>query len=62
MEEHQINGVISIQPSARGKTMLLGHWVSLKNIPDPYQKHEAFFEDVYRQVSTACDTWATKLS
>ncbi len=62
MEEHQINAVISIQPSARSKTMLLGQWTALKNIPDPYQKHEGFFEDVYRQVSASCNTWATKLN
>ena len=61
MEERQIDAVASIQPLARSKTMLLGQWTAVKNIPDPYQKHEGFFEDVYRQVSASCSTWAAKL-
>ncbi|HHK5628648.1 TPA: protein tyrosine phosphatase, partial [Serratia marcescens] len=43
MEKSHIEAVTRLAPEVRGKTMLFGHWMNQKDIPDPYGKsHEAF--------------------
>ncbi|MDA8893874.1 low molecular weight phosphotyrosine protein phosphatase [Amylibacter sp.] len=58
--EHQ-KYVFDIAPEARGKTMLLGHWMDQKDIPDPYGKSIEFHESVYDQISKACNAWVIRL-
>ena len=61
MEKGHISAVTSIDPSARGKTMLFGHWCSESEVPDPYrQSHEAY-EHVYQLLARSADAWAKKL-
>ncbi|MDU6442687.1 MAG: protein tyrosine phosphatase, partial [Pantoea sp.] len=38
MEKRHIEQVNRIDPAARGKTMLLGHWLNQQEIADPYRK------------------------
>lgn len=61
MEQHHIEQVTSISPEARGKTMLIGHWLEGAEIPDPYRKSMESFEYVYRLLDQACNSWVRKL-
>jgi len=61
MEKHHIEQVTSIASEARGKTMLIGHWLNGIEIPDPYRKSMESFEYVYRLLDQACNSWIGKL-
>ena len=61
MEKKQIEYVTHIATECRGKTMLLGHWLDQKEIPDPYQKSQEAFNFVYQLIDQACKSWAIKL-
>lgn len=61
MEKHHIEQVTAIAPEARGKTMLIGHWLEGAEIPDPYRKSMESFEYVYRLLDQACNSWVRKL-
>jgi protein-tyrosine-phosphatase len=37
MEKHHRDAVLAMDPTARGKTFLLGHWTRTE-IPDPYRR------------------------
>lgn len=54
-------GASGYLPEVRGKTMLLGHWLQGKEIPDPYRKSDEAFESVYRLIDQSCQHWAEKL-
>ncbi|HBR1814324.1 TPA: protein tyrosine phosphatase [Klebsiella quasipneumoniae subsp. similipneumoniae] len=51
-----------VSPEVRGKTMLLGHWMGQKDIPDPYRQGKEAFEFVYQLIEQSCQKWAEKLS
>ncbi|AZR62445.1 TPA: protein tyrosine phosphatase [Klebsiella pneumoniae] len=51
-----------VSPEVRGKTMLLGHWMGQKDIPDPYRQGKEAFEFVYQLIEQSCQQWAEKLS
>lgn len=61
MEQYHIQQINQIAQEARGKTMLLGHWLGGKEIPDPYRKSEEAFELVYQLVEQSCSGWVKKL-
>lgn len=61
MEKHHIEQVTRIAPEARGKTLLIGHWLENKPIPDPYRQSMEAFEFVYQLLDQACQRWAGKL-
>ncbi|HEO9920194.1 TPA: protein tyrosine phosphatase [Klebsiella pneumoniae subsp. pneumoniae] len=61
MEKNHIEQISNIAPEARGKTMLLGHWIGMKEIPDPYRKSDEAFESVYQLIEESCQCWADKL-
>ena len=61
MEKVHIEYVSRIAPEARGKTMLFGHWLGQREIPDPYRKSEEAFVSVYSLIEQACKNWAEKL-
>ncbi|VUS60214.1 Low molecular weight protein-tyrosine-phosphatase Etp [Klebsiella spallanzanii] len=61
MEQEHIEQISKIAPEARGKTMLLGHWLDRKEIPDPYKKSDEAFELVYQLIEQSCQCWADKL-
>lgn len=61
MEKHHLEDVTRIAPEARGKTMLIGHWLGNKEVPDPYKQSTEAFEFVYKLLDQACANWARKL-
>ncbi|WP_413725051.1 low molecular weight protein-tyrosine-phosphatase [Sodalis sp. RH16] len=61
MEYHQLRLISRKYPEASGKTMLLGHWIGEREIPDPYRKSEEAFEAVYQLIHQACLQWVEKL-
>lgn len=62
MEQQQLEQVSNLAPELRGKTMLLGHWINNKNIPDPYKKSDEAFASVYKLIEHSCNTWISKLT
>ncbi|WP_369789678.1 protein tyrosine phosphatase [Rouxiella sp. WC2420] len=61
MEQPHIEQVTRQAIEARGKTLLLGHWLEKKEIPDPYRKSREAFEHVYQLIDKACLSWSKKL-
>lgn len=61
MDKNHIEQVSKIAPHARGKTMLIGHWMGNKEIPDPYKQSKEAFEFVYQLIDEACRSWALRL-
>lgn len=64
MSEGQRREVSERWPQAMGKVMRLGHWLAQGqglDIPDPYRRSAAFFEQVHRLLTEASDTWAPRL-
>ncbi|MEF3108405.1 protein tyrosine phosphatase [Raoultella sp. WB_B2P2-3] len=62
MERSHLEQVSQIAPEVRGKTMLFGHWLEGKEIPDPYRKSDEAFDSVYQLIDLASQLWAAKLS
>lgn len=62
MEKSHLEQISKIAPESRGKTMLLGHWLEQREIPDPYRKSDEAFESVYKLIDRACQLWACKLT
>lgn len=62
MEKVHQEQIARIAPEASGKTMLLGHWLDYKEIPDPYRKSDEAFESVYQLIDLASKRWVDKLS
>lgn len=62
MEKSHLAKITEISPEASGKTMLLGHWLALTEIPDPYKKSREAFESVYKLIDKASQTWVVKLN
>lgn len=62
MEKRHIEQVNRIDPAARGKTMLLGHWLNHQEIADPYRKSREAFEEVYGLLENATQKWVNVLS
>lgn len=61
MEKSHIEQIYRIAPESRGKTMLFGHWLDKREIPDPYRKSEEAFQSVYSLIEQAGKIWAEKL-
>lgn len=61
MEKSHIEQISRIAPEVRGKTMLFGQWIGMRDIPDPYQKSEEAFTSVYDLIEQASKRWAEKL-
>lgn len=62
MEKKHIEQITKIAPEVRGKSLLLGHWLGEKEIPDPYLKSMEAFEFVYQLLDLASQSWASKLN
>lgn len=62
MEKRHVEQVNRIDPAARGKTMLLGHWLNQQEIADPYKKSREAFEEVYGLLENATQKWVNVLS
>ncbi|WP_261136413.1 arsenate reductase/protein-tyrosine-phosphatase family protein [Serratia quinivorans] len=62
MEKGHIDAVCRLAPEVRGKTMLFGHWLDQREIPDPYRKSAEAFEFVYRLLTDSAQKWAQALN
>lgn len=64
MTDNQRQALAKRWPEARGKTLLLGKWLSQQqetDIPDPYRKSQDVFEHVHRLLHEATRLWADRL-
>lgn len=61
MEKGHIDAVCNIAPTARGKTMMFGHWIGQKDIPDPYKQSREAFEFAWSLLEESANAWAKKL-
>lgn len=61
MENSQKEQVSRMAPEASGKTMLLGHWIDKREIPDPYKRHREVYEQVHQLLDQAAQAWAARL-
>ncbi|WP_380179202.1 protein tyrosine phosphatase [Kalamiella sp. sgz302252] len=62
MEKKHIDRITHIDPAARGKTMLIGHWLNQIEIADPYKRSREAFEAVYGLLENATQKWVNVLS
>lgn len=60
MEKHHRDAVLAIDPTARGKTFLLGHWTQ-REIPDPYRRGDDAHAEAIRLIEEAVAPWVGKL-
>ncbi|CAD5368223.1 TPA: protein tyrosine phosphatase [Klebsiella quasipneumoniae subsp. quasipneumoniae] len=61
MEKYHLEKIGQISPEARGKTMLFGHWLNQRDIPDPYRKSDEAFKSVFQLIEEAGQLWVRKL-
>ena len=61
MEKHHRQAIFALDPTARGKTFLLGHWID-GDIPDPYQRGEQAHTDAVKLIDAAIKPWLGKLT
>lgn len=62
MEKAHVHQITLIAPHAHGKTLLLGKWAGDAEVPDPYQRDEAFFAQVYREIDQHVNQWVSRLA
>lgn len=60
MESHQREAMCEIDPTARGKTYLLGHWTG-QEVPDPYKMPVTVYDRALALIDEAMDAWMKKL-
>lgn len=60
MDRRHMSAVHAQVPHARGKTFLLGRWQNELAVPDPYGKPRSAFEDAFRMIDTAVDSWLSR--
>lgn len=56
MSKNQQVHIEQAWPFAKGKTFRLGHWKN-KNVPDPYQHDQAFFDDTCQLIQQCLTDW-----
>ena len=61
MENEHRQYIAKRYPEAMAKTMLLGHWLSAKEIPDPYRRSDEVYQHVFELIEKSCNEWKTKL-
>ncbi len=61
MEKAQREAVADIDPTARGKTYLLGHWQGGKEIPDPYKRPDSVYTEALALIDESLPSWIKKL-
>ena len=61
MEPQHVRDVAERFPQASGKTMLMGKWIGVDEIPDPHRQQMEAFEHAYKLLDQACATWVKKL-
>ena len=54
--------IATMAPENRGKSLLFGQWLDIRDIPDPYNKSREAYEYVFEQLGKASQEWARRLS
>ena len=60
METHQRDALLDLDPTARGKTFRLGHWVDA-DIPDPYRRGDDAHRATIELIVAASAPWLDRL-
>ena len=60
MSNNQQKHIEQTWPFAKGKVFRLGHWQE-KNVPDPYQHDQAFFDKTCHNIQSYVQDWRTRL-
>jgi protein-tyrosine phosphatase len=60
MEKRHRTAVLDLDPTARGKTFLLGHW-SNSEIADPYQRGSEAHAQALRSIEDGLASWMEKM-
>jgi len=61
MDAQHREAVVDIEPAARGKTFLLGHWIGGKEVPDPYKQPDEVYTQALDLIDQALAAWMKKL-
>ena len=56
MSKNQQAHIEQTWPFAKGKVFRLGHWQN-KNVPDPYQHDQAFFDETCQLIQQCVTDW-----
>lgn len=56
MSKNQKSHIEQTWPFTKGKVFRLGHWQN-KNIPDPYQHDQAFFDEIFQLIQQCIVDW-----
>ena len=56
MSKNQQAYIEQTWPFAKGKVFRLGHWQN-KNVPDPYQHDQAFFDETCQLIQQCVNDW-----
>ena len=60
METHQRDALLDLDPTARGKTFRLGHWIDA-DIPDPYRRGDEAHRATIELIFAASEPWLDRL-
>ncbi len=60
MEPHHKQYILHTDPTARGKTFLLGHWLNT-DIGDPYRRGEDSYRQAHASIAQAVQSWRSAL-
>lgn len=60
MNRQQLEEVAELTRGARSKTLLIGQWIHLGDIVDPYGKDLTEFEQCYKTLERAALSWSKK--
>ena len=60
MQKHHLDYILAMDPTARGKVFLLGHWSS-REVPDPYQRGSASHRAAYELVQEEVAAWLKRV-
>lgn len=62
MSRRHRNEIAARWPHLSGKTMLLGHFETDKEIPDPYRRGQSMHLRAVEMIKESCDLWAQQIS
>ncbi|KQP43214.1 low molecular weight protein-tyrosine-phosphatase [Pseudorhodoferax sp. Leaf274] len=60
MERPHVRQIEKIDPQARGKTHMLGHWLG-RTIADPYLRHESVYQETHGLIEQAVLSWRDRI-
>ncbi|WP_447723672.1 arsenate reductase/protein-tyrosine-phosphatase family protein [Enterobacter asburiae] len=61
MGPEHLRFIATMAPENRGKSLLFGQWLDIRDIPDPYHKSREAYEYVFEQLGKASQEWARRL-